>query len=63
MSEENTQQSMENIADEANNFAEYKAVERALQPYIDSAKTGDGDLTRTVFFDHAHIVGSISGEF
>ena len=63
MSEGNTQLSMENIADEANNFAEYKAVERALQPYIDSAKTGDGDLTRTVFFDHAHIVGSISGEF
>lgn len=50
-------------ADEMESFAEYKAVEKALQPYIDSAKTGDGELNRTAFFDHAHIVGSIEGEF
>ncbi|MCH9681494.1 MAG: nuclear transport factor 2 family protein [Deltaproteobacteria bacterium] len=50
-------------ADEARSFAEHKAVEKALQPYIASAKTGDGDLNRTAFFDHAHIVGSIGGEF
>lgn len=50
-------------SDEAKNSAEYKAVEKALQPYIESAKTGDGALTRTAFFDHAHIVGSIGGEF
>lgn len=50
-------------ADEAHSFAEYKAVEAALQPYIESAKTGDGELCRTAFYDHAHIVGSVNGEF
>lgn len=50
-------------ADEADSFTEYKAVEKALRPYIESAATGDGDVNRTVFFDHAHIVGSINGEF
>ena len=50
-------------ADEASSFAEYKAVAKALQPYIDAAKSGDGELTRTAFFDHAHIVGSIGGQF
>ncbi len=49
--------------DEANSFAEYKAVEAALQPYIESAKTGDGALCRTAFYDHAHIVGSVNGTF
>jgi len=49
--------------DEASSFGEYQAVAKALQPYIDSAKTGSGKLTRTAFFDHAHIVGSIGGEF
>ncbi len=49
-------------ADEAHSFAEYKAVEAALQPYIQAAATGDGDLCRPAFFDHAHIVGSIGGE-
>jgi len=52
----------ETQADEAHNFAAYKAVEKALKPYIDAAKTGDGELTRTAFADHAHIVGSIGGE-
>ena len=63
MSEENTQPGIETAADDANSFTELKAVEKALQPYIDAAKTGDGELTRTAFFDHAHIVGSIGGEF
>lgn len=49
--------------DEESSFSEYKAVEAALQPYIQSAKTGDADLNRTAFFDHAHIVGSIKGAF
>lgn len=49
--------------DELSTFAEYKAVAKALQPYIDSAKTGDGELNRTAFFDHAHIVGSVKGKF
>ncbi len=50
-------------ADEAHSFAEYKAVVAALQPYIEAAKTGDGDHVRAAFFDHAHIVGSMNGEF
>lgn len=50
-------------ADEVRSFAEYQAIEAALQPYIESAKTGDGALTRTAFYDHAHIVGSVNGEF
>lgn len=50
-------------ADESYSFGEYKAVAEALQPYIKSAKKGDGKLTRTAFYEHAHIVGSIGGEF
>lgn len=50
-------------ADEAHSFGEYQAVVEALQPYIESAKTGDGKLTRTAFYEHAHIVGTIGGEF
>jgi hypothetical protein len=50
-------------SDEAKTFTEYKAVAEALQPYIEAAKTGDGAYGRTAFFDHAHIVGSINGEF
>ncbi|MEM1254068.1 MAG: nuclear transport factor 2 family protein [Cyanobacteria bacterium P01_H01_bin.21] len=49
--------------DEAYSFAEYKAVKEALQPYIEAAKTGDGALSRTAFYDHAHIVGSVHGTF
>ncbi len=51
------------VEDEQQSFAEYQAVAKALQPYIISAKTGDGNLTRTAFFDHAHIVGSVEGQF
>lgn len=50
-------------ADESHSFSEYNAVVEALQPYIESAKTGDGNLTRTAFYDHAHIVGTVNGEF
>jgi hypothetical protein len=50
-------------ADELHSFNEYKAVEKALQPYITSAKSGDGKKIRTAFYDHAHIVGSVGGEF
>ena len=50
-------------ADEAQSFNERQAVVAALQPYIDAAKSGDGNLVRTAFFDHAHIVGSVGGEF
>lgn len=56
------QTTQESAADEIRNFTEYHAVEKALQPYIDSAKTGDGTLSRTAFYDHARIVGSVQGE-
>jgi hypothetical protein len=49
--------------DESHNFEEYKAVIKALQPYIKSATTGDGKMIRTAFYEHAHIVGSIGGAF
>jgi len=55
--------SIETKADEAQNFAEYKAVAAALAPYIEAAKSGDGELSRSAFYDHAHIVGSIGGQF
>lgn len=50
-------------ADEAHSFEEYKAIEKALQPYIDSAKSGSGELTKTAFHEHAHIVGSVDGTY
>lgn len=50
-------------ADESHSFEEYNAVVEALQPYIKNAKTGNGKLIRTPFYDHAHIVGSIEGTF
>lgn len=48
---------------EVQSFDEYNDVAQALQPYITAAKTGDGKLSRTAFFDHAHIVGSYQGKF
>lgn len=53
----------ETAADENQSFAVLKDIEAALKPYIDAAKTGDGDLSRSAFFDHAHIVGSYSGAY
>ncbi|TVZ55554.1 putative lumazine-binding protein [Lutibacter sp. Hel_I_33_5] len=50
-----------NIQDEKQSFKEIKEVTKALEPYIKSAKTGDGKLSRSAFFEHAHIVGSIGG--
>ncbi|TMM58042.1 nuclear transport factor 2 family protein [Maribacter algarum] len=50
-----------NIQDEKHSFNEIKEVAKALEPYITAAKTGDGKLGRSAFFDHAHIVGSIGG--
>lgn len=58
-----TEITKETQADEAHNFEEYNAVAEALQPYIESATTGDSKIIRTPFYDHAHIVGSINGEF
>ncbi len=50
-------------AEERRSFGEYQAVVKALQPYIGAARSGDGVLMHTAFFEHAHIVGSINGEF
>lgn len=50
-------------ADETQSFGEYQAVVKALQPYIESAKTGDGKLSRSAFHDHANIVGTVNGEY
>jgi len=50
-------------ANETESFNELNAIRKALQPYISAAKSGDGKLSRTAFFDHANIVGSIGGEF
>jgi hypothetical protein len=58
-----TQISTETPADEAHSFSEVAAVIEALQPYIENAKSGDGKKIRNAFYDHAHIVGSIHGEF
>jgi len=49
-------------ADEANSFAEYAAVKAVLEIYLDAARLGDGALSRTAFYDHAHVVGSIAGQ-
>lgn len=48
---------------EAGSFNEYQAIAKALQPYIEGAKSGEGKLSRSAFYDHAHIVGSIGGQF
>lgn len=47
---------------ELQSFTQYEEVLKALEPYIESAKTGDGKLSRSAFLDHAHIVGSIDGK-
>lgn len=47
---------------ELQSFNQYKDVEKALEPYITSAKSGDGKLSRSAFYDHAHIIGSIGGD-
>ena len=54
---------VETQADELQTFGVYKEIVDALQPYIQSAKSGDGLLNKSAFYDHAHIVGSIGGEF
>ncbi len=48
---------------EIKSFTAYQEVVEALQPYIEGAREGDGELSRTAFFDHAHIVGSVGGQF
>jgi hypothetical protein len=47
---------------ELQSFKDYKDIEKALEPYIKSAKSGDGKLSRSAFYDHAHILGSVEGQ-
>jgi len=53
---------MEKEKTELQSFTEYKDVEKALETYIKSAKSGDGKLSRSAFYGHAHVVGSIEGQ-
>lgn len=46
---------------EQKQFDEYAAIAAALEPYIEAARTGNGAGMRHVWFDHAHIVGSLDG--
>lgn len=53
--------SQHNPADQG--FSDYVAIAATLQKYIDAAKTGEGARQRSIWFDHAHIVGSEDGKF
>lgn len=53
---------METKAKDRQSFNEYQAIVKAIQPYIDGARTGDGNLSSSVFYEHAHILGSIDGQ-
>lgn len=44
-------------------FREYDAIKKTLHLYIDNAGPSNGTAMRPAFFDHAHIVGSIEGNF
>ncbi|OUS01039.1 hypothetical protein A9Q86_09860 [Flavobacteriales bacterium 33_180_T64] len=54
---------MNDQKNETQSFNEYQEVLKALQPYIKSAKTGDGKLSRSAFYDHADIIGSMNGKY
>lgn len=45
------------------NFEDYQVISSALDPYVQGAKTGDGALIRSAFFDHATITGWFGGVF
>lgn len=55
-------ENMNKVNKELQSFNDYKDVEKALEPYIKSAKSGDGKLSRSAFYDHAHIIGSVDGQ-
>lgn len=46
---------------ETASFDEYAAIAATLQPYMDAARTGNGAGMRDVWYDHAHVVGSLDG--
>ena len=47
---------------EADKFAEYEGIKKAIQPYIDAAKSGKGKAVGPMFYDYAYVVGSLNGE-
>ncbi len=49
-------------ATQADKFTEYAAIKEALRPYIEGARSGDGKGMRPMFYDYAHVVGSLNGE-
>lgn len=53
---------MSNQAIEADKFMEYEGIKRAIQPYIDAAKSGKGKAVGPMFYKYAYVVGSIGGE-
>jgi hypothetical protein len=50
------------IGEEVATFAEYDAIARTLQSYINGARTGDAHLLRTAFVDGATIRGTYGGK-
>lgn len=46
---------------EQETFDEIAAIAATLEPYIEAARTGAGSAMRHVWFDHAHVVGSLDG--
>ena len=50
------------IEREAATYNEHGAIAEALQPYLDSATTGDGSAMRGAWLEGAHIVGSDATE-
>ncbi len=44
-------------------FREYDAIEKALQSYMQSAKTGDASGYAEDWYEHTRVVGSLGGQF
>ena len=54
---------MININNEANSFAEYQEIEKTIMSYVDGGRKGNGKLATSSFYDQAHLIGSIGGDF
>jgi hypothetical protein len=50
------------MVDEQTSFAAYEDIAAALQVYIDSARSGDGERMRSAFLPEATVRGSYGGE-
>lgn len=46
---------------EEDSFLEYEAIEKALNSYVSSAKTGDGSGFKKDWFEHSKVLGSLDG--